>query len=223
MTTSHEPERPIRMDLPRPDGAFFAAVFSIVIFVFVAAAFVNFASYRFVPTYATVLSAIWLMIVAAGVYYAVTDDYGIRNFIVNRTAAFSRHHFVEVRQSVDNDQIVRFGFTFFKRRFTQLQIPASKIVSIEWRPGQATSTSGRDMNDWHVIVWYQRKGAKRYTETGYREEALHFVGPSGPRSKTATTGRGLLAFFESVGIVLFPSNECKFTIRNQRNGQITMP
>lgn len=213
IATPQQSEPATRMELPRPDGAIFIAIFSTIIAFFVAVAFYNLAHYRVFPVYAIVLSIIWLLIVTASVYCGITEEHGVRNFVCNRMAPFSRHHFVEALQRAGAGQVVRFCFTFFNRRFTLLEIPSSKIASIKWSAGQATSLAGRDMEDWHVVVWYHRNGSKRWTTADdYREEALHIVGPSGPKTKTARTGQALVAFLESRGVIFVPaSNKCEFT------------
>ena len=113
--------------------------------------------------------------------------------------------------------MVRFRFTLLGCDFNHLQIRRAKLASLAWSSGQATSLAGHDMNDWQGNVWYNRKGSKRWTSvSGYREEALHFVGPSGPKHEAVALGASLVDFFRSVGIELHPmKNERELTTRKQ--------
>ena len=207
------------MELPRPDGDIAVVVSSIIVAFFVGVAFFNLANYRALPLYSICLSVIWLLIVFIGLLFIFSEvlEHGIRRIVVVQLAPFSRHHFVEALQLAGHDRIVRFGFSLLKRQFVQLQISKSDVASIEWSAGQATSLAGREMDDWHVFVRYHHKGAKRWTETGYREEASHMVGPSGPRYQAEATGRALIAFLESAGIGFHPSsNECEITAQETK-------
>ena len=205
------------MDLPRPEGAVFEIVVSTVVVVFVAVAISNLVDYEFVPLYAIVLSVLWLLIVAIGLSVSIREDRGLRLFIINRLAGLSAHQFVEILPRQGDDLVVRFGFTLLGGDFNQLQIRRAKLASVEWCSGQATSLAGHDMNDWEVHLWYGCKGSKRWTSSsGYREEALHVVGPHGPKQEAGALGESLVDFFRSAGIDLHPTkNECEFTTRKR--------
>lgn len=212
------PEHPVtayRMDLPRPDGSLSVPVFTTLLAFFVAVAVFNLANYDIVPYYATVLSVLWILFVVVGISFAVIEEQGIQRFVTNRIATLSSRHFVEVSSQHAEVLAVRFGFKLFNVQFTQFQIPSTKLVSIAWSAGQATGISGRDADDWHVVVWYQHKGSRRRTESGYREESLHIIGPSSPKANAVETGKQLVAFLGSIGITFYPtSNECELTTNN---------
>jgi hypothetical protein len=224
MTSTQQSEPAARMELPRPDGDISGVVSSMIIVFFVVVAFFNLANYRILPVYPIVLSVIWLLIVALGLLMIFSEVYehGIRQFVVVQLAPFSPHHFIEAPQQVGDDQIVRFGFILFKRQFIQLQISRAEIASIEWSSGQSTSLAGRDMNDWHAVVWFHRQGSKRAITTGScREDTPHLVGSAGPRTEAAATSRALVAFLESAGIAFRPSpNECGFSTCAARSDQV---
>lgn len=222
MDSNQHSELTTRLELPRPEGDVSGVLSSTIIVSFAAIAFYNLANYQILPLYAIIFSVIWLLLVAAGLAFILSDFYehGFRRFALDRLAPFSPHHFVEAPIPIDDDPIVRFGFSLLKWQFTQLQISKSDIASIEWSTGQATSWAGREMDDWHVCVWYHQKRARRRSETGYREEALHLVGRPGPRYQAEATGNSLVAFFESAGIVFdASSNECEFIAQHSQSAR----
>ena len=198
-----------RMDIPRSSSAVFDIVVSTFLGLFVAVAISNLVDYESVPLYAIILSVLWLLIVATGFTFSIQDDRGLRPFIINRVANLSAHQFVEIIPQQGDDLMVRFGFTLLERDYTHFQIRRAKLASVEWSAGQATSLAHEDMNDWSVHVAYDCKGA-------YREEAMHFVGISGPKHEAAALGGSLVDFFRSAGIELHPTkNECEFTTQKQ--------
>ena len=216
MDTPNKTTTVARMDVPRSSGAVFFIVSSTFLGFFVAVAISNLVDYEFVPLYAIILSVLWLLMVASGITVSILDDRGLRLFIMNRLADLSAHQFVEIIPQHGDDLTVRFGFTLFGRDFNHLQIRRAKLASVVWRSGQATSLAGHDMDDWDVNVWYDCKGSKRWiSDSEHREEAVHGVGPAGPKHEAAALGAALVDFFRSAGIPLHPTkNECEFTTRS---------
>ena len=205
-----------RMAVPATGDAIFDSVFTAVLAFFVAVALFDLANYEVMPLYVTVLSLLWLLIVTGGLTLGILDEGGIRRFLLNRLAAYSADHFTEVIRGDGNDLTVRFGFTVRKRRFIQSQIAGAAITSVAWNTGQATSLAGRDMNDWHVILWYHRKGSKRWTETGCGEEDLRIVGPMDAKTNTVAFGKSFVAFLCAAGIELNATeDECVFSTQQQ--------
>ena len=209
MDTPNKHTTVARMDLPRSEGAVFEIVFSTVLVVFVAVAISNLVDYEWVPLYAIIFSVVWLLIVASGITSLIHDEGGFRLFIINRLAALSAHHFVEVIPQHGADLMVCFRFTLLGRHFNNLQIRRAELASVHWRSGQATSLAGHDMNDWQVMVLHDCK-TKKWTSVS-DHQALHLVGPSGPKHEAAALGASLVGFFRSAGIELHPTkSECAF-------------
>ena len=206
-----------RMDIPSSGSAVFDIVFSTVLGFFVAVAISNLVNYESAPLYAIILSVFWLLIVTIGIIVSIRDERGLRLFIVNRLANLSTHQFVEIIPKHGDDLMLRFGFTLLGRDFNHLQIRRATLASVRWSSGQATSLASHDMKDWHVNVWYNRKGSKRWTSaSAYREEAAHGIGPSGPKHEAVALGGSLVDFFRSAGIELHPTkDEGEFTTRKQ--------
>ncbi len=200
------------MDLPRSEGAVFEIVYSTVLVAFVAVAISNLVDYKWVPLYAIILSVIWLLIVGTGLTVHIREAGGFRLFIINRLAAISAHHFVEIVPQQGDDPMARFRFTLLGCHFNNLQIPRAKLASVSWCSGQATALAGHDMSDWQVHVLYDCR-AKKWTSVS-NDQAIHIVGPSGPKDEAAALGGSLIDFFRSVGIELHPTeHECEFTTR----------
>ena len=204
-----------RMDIPRSSNAVASIVFSTFLWFFVAVAISNLVDYESVPLYAIIFSVLWLLIVATGLIVSIRDDGGLRPFIMILLADLSAHQFVEIIPQDGDDLMVRCGFTLFGRDFNHFPIRRAELASVEWCSGQATSLAGRDMNDWDVHVWYDRKGSKRWTSaSSFREEAVFVFETAGPKHEAAALGASLVDFFRSAGIELHPTkNECEFTTR----------
>lgn len=205
-----------RMSVPATGNAIFDSIYTAILAFFVAVALFDLANYQVMPLYVTILSLLWLLIVTGGLTFSILDEGGIRRFLLNRLAAYSEDHFVEVIRGDDSDLIVQFGFTVRQRPFIQSQVAGAAITSVTWRTGQATAMVGRDMNDWHVALGYHCKGSKRWTEIGYREEDLRIVGPMGAVTETAAFGESLVAFLCAAGIELHATeDDCEFSVRQQ--------
>ncbi len=214
MDTQNKHTTVARMDLPRSEGAVFEVVFLTVVVVFVAVALSNLVDYEFVPLYAIILSVVWLLIVASQITTLIYDAGGFRLFIIDRLATLSAHHFVEIIPRHGDDLMVRFRFTSLGLHFNSLQIRRTELASVDWSSGQATMLAGHDMNDWQVHVLYDGRSKKRTSVSDH--QALHIVGPSGPKQEAAALGVSLVDFFRSAGIELHPEkNECGFTTRKQ--------
>ncbi len=206
------------MDIPRSEGAVFEIVFCTVVVVFVAVAISNLVDYAWVPLYAIILSVVWLLIVASfsivGFTLNIREAGGLRPFIINRLATLSAHHFVEIIPQHGDDLMVRFRFTLLGRHFNNLPMRRTELASVYWCSGQTTQLVGHDMNDWQVHVLYDCKAKKRTSLSDY--QAVHIVGPPGPKHEAAALGASLVDFFRSAGIELHPEkDERGFTTRQQ--------
>ncbi len=217
VTLSNKHTTVARIEIPRSGGAVFVIVFSTVLVFFVGVAISNLLNHESVPLFAIILSVLWLLIVASGITMGILEERGLRRFIINRLANVSAHQFVEITPQHGDDLMVRFGFILLGRDFIHLQIRRAKLASVAWSSGQATSLAGHDMNDWEVHLWYGCKGSKRWTSSsGYREEALHVVGPHGPKQEAGALGESLVDFFRSAGIDLHATkDECEFSTRKR--------
>ena len=201
-----------RMDIPPRGGAVSTAVFSAVIAFFVAVALFDLYNCTVFPLFASILSIVWLLLVVAGILSAIHVDGGVRRYLINLLAVFSSHHFVEIVSGSDDQLTVNFAFTSRKTCYLHFTISSSVITSVQWGTGQATSLAGRDMNDGHVVLWYHCQGSKRWTRSGWLEEAPYLFGTTGPKKEIAAFGRAFVQFLRSAGIQLHPTkDECVFS------------
>ena len=206
-------KRPViaRMDIPPPGGATFLLAFLALVIFLVGGASLSLINYEFYPLYVSILSFLVLLAFAVSLPLTIYDQGGLRRFVWNGLAMFSFHHFVEVRER-DDGLTVRFGFTLLMCRFNLFQIPSTAIVSVEWTPGQATSMTGRDMNDWSVYFWFYPKRFRRWSMVEVLEKELHIVGSERAKPEIVAFGHSFIAFLRSAGIELHPTtNECEFT------------
>lgn len=68
--------------------------------------------------------------------------------------------------------------------------------------------AGRDLNDWHVALWYYHpEGPKRKPFPGVREEEVYIIGDSGPRAIVEAFGRQSIEFLKGVGVELKPGRD----------------
>ena len=209
-----------RMDIPRSGGAVPVSIFSAFMAFFVAVAIFNLVHYELVSLFAIILSALWLLLVVFWIITFILEEGGLRLFVMNLLAKFSAHQFVEIVPQQGDDPIVRFRFTLLGCTFNHLQIRPAELAFVRWSAGQATGLTGRDMDDWHVTLWYNRKRYKRGDDTDTREKLLHFIGPEGPKCEADALGGSLVDFFRSVGLELHPTkNECEFAAQEQDEAQ----
>lgn len=170
-----------------------------------------------IPTSASIASVLWLVIVSWIVISNLRDEGGIRQYVVNRLGAYSQHHFIRATPH-DAANTISIGYVLFHRPLNFLTIGTTAISSISWDSGQATAMSGRDMNDWHVALWYRHiEGPQRRPFPGLRDEEIFIIGRSGARSTKEIVGKQLVEFLLSVGLELMPGrSEREFDTPSRR-------
>ncbi|MBT3379294.1 MAG: hypothetical protein HN742_43070 [Lentisphaerae bacterium] len=202
-----------RLRVPKPGSDVVgAAVMTSFILFFVALALSNLAD-----GLALIPSLIWLLLVTA-VFVGVWREEGTRQFFTGILGEFSLKHFAEIVEPAAAPQDVRFGFSCLGHRMFYQTIPVNKIESLEWHTGQATSLAGRDMDDWHVTLWFDHgdPGKSEQQKEWYRkpDQDLYIIGPSRPKEVTAAFGREALDFLRAAGAALVQGeNDCTF-VRN---------
>jgi hypothetical protein len=197
------------MPIPKPKGQIIGAwIFTAFILFFVILALSN-----LVNSDAIVYSIIWLLLVA-GVIWSFCRDEGIRRFLVNLLGNFASKHFAQSISADEHHAEIRFGYQFLGHRFFYMAIPIDKIETVEWSTGQATDLAGREMNDWHVVLWFDHDDPARSQKQqmlGKPDQDVYIVGPHGSREKTAAYGQSFLDFLRQAGATLVPGeNECSF-------------
>ncbi len=207
-----------RMDIPVSGHPVAFVVGSTFLAFFVAVAISNLDDYETAPLYAIIFSVLWLLIVGTAFTVSIGDSGGLRSFITILLAGISAQQFVEIVPQQGDDLMVRCGHTLLGHDFNPIPIRRAELTSVEWRSGQTTQLAGgHDMNDWDVFVWYDRKGAKRWTSaSSFREEAGVVFQIEAPKHEADALAGSLVDFFRSAGIELHPvKDKSEFTTRNQ--------
>lgn len=163
-------------------------------------------------------SGLWLAIISVLIIDHFVN-HGLKMSVANFLGSFSRRSFADVIQAEDGRFIVRFRFTVLGHPITHRAIPVEDIERVEWSTGQATSLSGRDMNDWQVVVRCDRGGAARGSWSRRRSRApdldIWFVGPPQERQHAAAFGQGVVSFLQQAGADLVRGQDCcSFTRRS---------
>ncbi len=196
-----------RMELPHPGGTWFLLVFSLLLLFFGALACYYLVYSKAMPNYVVICATLYLLLVIAGGWFAALLQGGFRQYLMNKGATLASCHFVEISQG-DGQKIACFGFSIRNRRYDQLCIPTCRIVAVSWGAGQGSESSGRQLKDWMVTLWYHSPGARRWSE-----EAALMVGRGGSAAETAVFGQELVQFLQDAGVELVASErELEFRV-----------
>lgn len=167
---------------------------------------------RQIPLLTVLASLCWLMLVLFVIGSNLWFEGGVRQYFINRLGSFSQHHFVRVAPALHDVGQLQVGYMLFGRDFSYLQVETDRIKSVDWRTGQATSLSGSDQDDWHVVLWYHCPAMKLAQPVlGYRDEGLYLIGHVGPKESIAELGTGFVHFLQQAGVELVPGkDDCEF-------------
>jgi hypothetical protein len=170
---------------------------------FVAAAVFDLVNVRSMPLLAILASIAWLSLVMLILTASAQRAGGMRQYVVNRLGDFSKKQFVKADNSGSGPAILFFGYDMLGRELYYFKLDTRSVVSVEWSTGQATAQAGRDMNDWHVALWYRHPdGPPHPPYPGLRDERVYIVGPSGRRQTIEAFGRSFVAFLRDTGVQL---------------------
>ena len=194
-------ERSTALVIPKPRGEIIGAyVVAGFVTVFVVVAISNlFQGIAWLP------STLWLGIVVL-VIASNCRHKGLKRYLVNFLGSLSERHFADTVILEDGQISVRFGFVSLSHHLFYQTIPIARIESVEWHTGQATSLAGRDMNDWHVAIWFDHgDAAKSERQRKWHrkpDQDVYIVGPSLKKERTAAFGQEVLRFLRDAGAVL---------------------
>lgn len=136
----------------------------IVIFVFLAVR-------NLLNGIAMIASSLWLLLIAFAVMNEIRDS-GWRGYCVAVAGAFSRQQVLAVRTSGDSSTL-EVGFRLFGFNIVERRIPAQELAGICWNTGQGSDLAGRDVDDWHVVLWYwSRDPAMKNPASRYQTQSL---------------------------------------------------
>jgi hypothetical protein len=195
------------MAVPKPRGEIIGAYVLTTAIVF----FVVVGVSNLLNRIALIPSIIWLVLVATVVWGRCRKE-GIGKFLTNVQGRFASKHFVEKISEEKVRTEIRFGYQLFGRRYFYLRLPIDKIETVEWRSGQATDMVGRDMNDWHVVLWFDHDDpAKRDKWSRKPDQDIYIVGPDRRKEDTEAFGLSLVDFLRNAGALLAQGEDnCSF-------------
>lgn len=206
MSANPEQDRVARMDLPPAGGAIGVVVLALFVSFFTALAIWNLVTYSNTPLFGVVAAVLWLALVLFVSYVGIYES-SVRELVIACLGEFSLCHFVEAVRE-DERIVIVFGYELFRRRFYYLRVERSHIVSVDMQTGQATALAHRDMNDWHVTLWYRDpSAAPRKPIAGLREEELYIVGPHRAKAWITEFFGQFVAFLRSAGVELNPTEK----------------
>lgn len=211
----HDSKHPSELRLPPPGGVLLATVGYATALLIMAVAVGNLCYANCIPATALVASLIWLG--GFGFYLSMDLAAGCRPFLINRLGRYSRDHFLRAERVSGEGRRISIGYRLCKQEWFTLQVDASAISSLNWSAGQATSLAGRDMDDWHVALWYHHPDRPRGQFPGDRPEAFVLMGPPGPKDVVDDFGQQLVAFLTRAGVNFTPGKDsCEFNTPARR-------
>ncbi|NQZ68746.1 MAG: hypothetical protein HRT89_11830 [Lentisphaeria bacterium] len=166
-----------------------------------------------------VSSVLWLMIVGICVFSIISDQ-GVKRAAVCILGVFSLDHFIDISGNDFSDRLVGYGFRCFGSRFYFDRVPLDRVTLITWSTGQTSFHAGRDMDDWHVAIWYKpTPPQKSRVPFGRRsEEDLFILDLWGPKMRIAEFGKCIVELMIAANHSLVQGkDDCSFVYSNSRD------
>ena len=199
---------PSRLPIPGKSAVLGASMPYVLVGVFTALAIWHLFTAQTASCVTLLAAALWLGLVFIVICGTISDTRGgFRQFLVDRMNDFASQRYMEAVQPESGAAIIRFQFVAFGRTFTALEISTEAISTVDWSKGQASSIAGRDMDDWHVVLWYHDEGRRTPRVPGGRSEELHLIGPTGPFAEIEPFGRLVVEFLREAGVELSPTGK----------------
>lgn len=166
---------------------------------------------------AIVASVLWIGLMVVVITWNIWEAGGVRHYLINCLGNYSHRHFVRANPPTGKAETVLIGYSLLGRDWICLEVDSKAISTIEWCAGQGSALSGRDLNDWNVVLWYHPPRGKKIRYPSIRQEELFIVGPFGPRSTVEEFGKQLVEFLIGAGVKLQPGrNNCEFNTPARR-------
>jgi len=215
-----------RIDNPHPRGVWVllrVLLLYVLLFLFIGffckTAAENLIDHRHSSTTVLICSAFWLLLVGFLVIEPIREV-GLRQVIWNVLGSLSQDHFAQLAEPREGQKQLLFGFRLLGKTFHSLVIEANGINRIDWGTGQASALAGRDMNDWHVTIWFRVDSICKgrtwdMSSMAAKDKAtLYIIGPMGPRPNIEIFGHQFLDLCRRAGLE-FEANESntKFKVR----------
>jgi hypothetical protein len=195
------------------------ALFSFIVLSCLAAIW-RLVEYRDTPAISLVASALWLLLTA----YALTKTYksGTRDAFLGLLSYISLDHYVVIKPSETLPMHVAIGFRLMGWNLDRDVLILGGIRKVSWGAGQASGMTGRDQNDWYVLIWAQRESVCTTRPNRTPNRPMGFfsglsglvAGLSGPRRRVEPFVRELLDMFRQAGLEFDASESGKeFKVR----------
>ena len=197
------------MRIPIPVGQTVGEiVISLLILFFVLLAIFNLVLFNDIPVIGLLASASCLVLMLLCVWGLCKYNGGARHSLIRLMSFFSRYQFAAVCQQAEGWDALCFGYRFFGRRFYLLKIKCDGIQTVDWNWGQLSDRTGRDANDWHVIVWYNKRLATKRGWDSFDEHdlGLYIVGPEQEKNKAEELGNRFIEFLRDADVTAAKNN-----------------
>ena len=216
------------LEIPHPRGIVVlirVLLLYILLFLFIGffckVAVENFIDYRHSSKVILACSAFWLLLVGFVIIEPIREI-GLRQLFMSFLGSLSQDHFTQLVEPNEGKKQIVFGFRLLGQAFHFLAIETDGINEITWWTGQATALAGKDMNDWHVTVWFRKDSICKgrmwdISSISSRENnSLYIIGPSGPRSTIEIFGNQILDLCRRAGLE-FEANDSNTRFKVRRS------
>jgi hypothetical protein len=211
------------MSVPKTKRAAIGAMVGIVMLTAFIVLSVLLAIYNLSDWTAIIPSTIWLLLVGFMLGGFIKTD-GCKKITTDILGASSWNEFVRTVRWENGNSELQYGFQIFGRRFSYFTVAVEKIETVNWSTGQASSMAGRDMNDWHVVVWYDHNDpAKSQKDDMLKkpDQDLCIIGMSGTKAETSALGHSVLDLLRKTGATYTQGeNDCTFVRQSFTVAQI---
>lgn len=156
------------------------------------------------PVITLMASAVWLVLVLAFIREDIREAGSIKSFWIQQLGGYATESRIRVHPEAHAIRL-SLGYVLLGRFLPYRQIHLEQMTSIEWNSGQASAMSGREMDDWHVSIWFKPSGKKpEALFPSCRKGGVFLVGPAGKKEEAEAFGTQLVNFLKQNGALLRP-------------------
>jgi hypothetical protein len=166
------------------------------------------AVFDLVTQEAIIAPVLWLGFVALVVWQGIEREGDFRKFSFSIMGVFAGTEFIEIAALDDQSPEIRFVIQAFEHRSVQWSVCVDRVVSVEWNSGQATAMAGRDMQDWHLCLWFKEDSTKsRLFKPG---QDIYVIGPSRRKQETEVFALAFVDFLRRANLPLTREGDARF-------------
>lgn len=189
-----------------------AAMLTVFMVCSVALAMTHLVVLRPLTTGATVCSLLWICLTLLGLWSWIAGN-GCKRATIDLIGCFVRNRFVRVAHCDGAVPLVSFGFLIGSRRHHFLRLRGDSPLRVECHAGQASARVGKDLDDWHVTVWFDASAVV----SGGGDLGLHLVGEEGSRTEVESFGSEFVRFLKQNEILVALTESPVATRRRSRD------